>query len=142
MICMSKPLVAEDSRDFDILTVAQLTVDPINLVYCWCGVNRSAAVVAYFIVSACKVPLYAATATERHYAYESCVPQTTSSVLLSERFPFRRQCLTITVAKRKAKAHLGRSCVVVLTLSSLSLLCSVLTLPFQNIDVPVAELDD
>ena len=61
-------LVADDARGFDIISVARLAVGCINeivnavdetgvLLHCWGGVNRSAAVAAFYLVTECGMPL-------------------------------------------------------------------------------------
>ena len=64
-------LVADDASGFDIISVARLAVGCIKatlhartetgvLVHCWGGVNRSAAVAAFYLVTECGVPLLTA----------------------------------------------------------------------------------
>ena len=64
-------LVAGDYCGFDIISVAKHVMSTIDttlqaahksgvLIHCWGGVNRSAAVAAFFLVSKCRVPLFAA----------------------------------------------------------------------------------
>ncbi len=67
-------LVADDACGFDIISVSRLAVGCIRatlgalagrgvLVHCWGGVNQSAAVVVFYLVTECGVPLM--TAVER-----------------------------------------------------------------------------